>query len=83
MYCTEKEFEKRGASPAWNDEALTQAAEAAVASGVWQGGSTLKNAVITALTPSKSLVRNAKASANKTGVWTIRDAKAVTMGRAY
>lgn len=83
LYCTEKEFEKRGTGPAWNDEALTQAAEAAIASGVWQGGSTLKNAVITPLTPSKSLVRNAKASANKAGVWTIRDAKAVTMGRAY
>ena len=83
LYCTEKEFTKRGAASSWNDEALTQAAKAASASGVWHGGAALKNAVITAVTPSKSLVRNATAHVNKAGTWTLRDSKEITMGKAY
>ena len=83
LYCTEKEFAKRGNSPQWNDEGLTQAAKAAVDSGAWHGEAALKGAVITALTPSKSLVRNATASLNKAASWTLRDSKAITMGKAY
>ena len=83
LYCTEKEFAKRGNSPQWNDEGLTQAAKAAVDSGAWHGEAALKGAVITALTPSKSLVRNATASVNKAGSWILRDSKAITMGKAY
>ncbi|UTC50683.1 hypothetical protein [Treponema sp. OMZ 855] len=83
LYCTEKEFAKRGAAPAWNDEALVQAAEAAVASGVWRDGAVLKSAVIAPITASKSLVRDAKAGVNKAGSWTLRDSKQVTMGKPY
>ena len=83
LYCTEKEFAKRGAAPAWNDEALVQAAEAAVASGVWRGGAVLKSAVIAPITASKSLVRDAKAGINKAESWTLRDSKKVTMGKPY
>ena len=83
LYCTEKEFVKRGSAPDWNDEGLTQAAKAAVDSGVWHGEAALKGAVITALTPSKALVRDAKSSVNKAGSWSLRDSKAITMGTAY
>ena len=83
LYCTEKEFAKRGAAPAWNDEALVQAAEAAVASGVWRDGAVLKSAVIAPITASKSLVRDAKAGVNKAENWTLRDSKKVTMGKPY
>lgn len=83
LYCTEKEFAKRGAAPAWNDEALVQAAEAAVASGVWRSGAVLKSAVIAPITASKSLVRDAKAGVNKAESWTLRDSKKVTMGKPY
>ena len=80
---TEKEFTKRGSTPAWNDEALVRAAETAVASGVWRGGSVLKAAVIAPITASKSLVRDAKTGVNKADSWTLRDSKKVTMGKPY
>ena len=83
LYCTEKEFTKRGSTPAWNDEALVRAAKTAVASGVWRGGSVLKAAVIAPITASKSLVRDAKAGVNKADSWTLRDSKKVTMGKPY
>lgn len=83
LYCTEKEFAKRGAAPAWNDEALVQAAEAAVASGAWRGGAVLKLAVIAPITASKSLARDAKSGVNKAESWTLRDSKKVTMGKPY
>ena len=83
LYCTEKEFAKRGAAPAWNDEELVQAAEAAVASGVWRGGAVLKSAIIAPITASKSLVRDAKSGVNKAESWTLRDSKKVTMGKPY
>ena len=83
LYCTEKEFAKRGAAPAWNDEELVREAEAAVASGVWRGGAVLKSAVIAPITASKSLVRDAKADVNKAESWTLRDSKKVTMGKPY
>lgn len=83
LYCTEKEFAKRGAAPAWNDEELVREAEAAVASGVWRGGAVLKSAIIAPITASKSLVRNAKSGVNKAESWTLRDSKKVTMGKPY
>ena len=83
LYCTEKEFTKRGTAPAWNDEALVQAAEAAVASGAWRGGAVLKLAVIAPITASKSLARDAKSGVNKAESWTLRDSKKVTMGKPY
>jgi len=83
LYCTEKEFIKRGTAPAWNDEALVQAVEAAVASGVWRDGAVLKSAVIAPITASKSLVRDAKSGVNKAESWTLRDSKKVTMGKPY
>ena len=83
LYCTEKEFAKRGATPAWNDEELVREAESAVASGAWQGDAVLKAAVIVPITASKSLVRNAKTTINKADSWTLRNSKAVTMGKPY
>lgn len=83
LYCTEKEFAKRGTTPAWNDEELVREAEAAVTSGAWRGGAVLKSAVIAPITASKSLVRDAKAGVNKAGSWTLRNAKEVTMGQPY
>lgn len=83
LYCTEKEFAKRGAAHAWNDEELGREAEAAVASGVWRGGAVLKSAVIAPITASKSLVRDAKSGVNKAESWTLRDSKKVTMGKPY
>lgn len=83
LYCTEKEFAKRGAPSVWEEEALTSDAEAAVASGVWKGGAGLKDAVIAPVTASRSLVRSTKAAANYAGAWTLRSSKEITMGRAY
>ena len=83
LYCTEKEFAKRGATPAWNDEELVREAESAVASGAWQGDAVLKAAVIVPIPASKSLVRNAKTTINKADSWTLRNSKAVTMGKPY
>ena len=83
LYCTEKEFAKRGSAPTWNDEALVRDAEAAVTSGVWRSGAVLKAAVIAPITASKSLVRNAKTGVNQANSWTLRDSKAVTMGKPY
>jgi len=83
LYCTEKEFAKRGYSPSWNDENLTQDAETAVTSGVWFGSALLKGAVITPITASKSLVRNTKSGMNKADTWSLRTSKAITMGQAY
>ena len=83
LYCAEKEFAKREAAPAWNDEELVQEAEAAVASGAWRGGAVLKAAVIAPITASKSLVRDAKTGVNKADSWTLRDSKMVTMGTPY
>lgn len=83
LYCTEKEFAKRGSAPTWNDEALVRDAEAAVISGVWRSGAVLKAAVIAPITASKSLVRNAKIGVNQANSWTLRDSKAVTMGKPY
>ena len=83
LYCTEKEFAKRGAAPAWNDEKLVREAEAAVASGAWRGGAVLKSAIIAPITASKSLVRDAKSGVNKAESWALRDSKKVTMGKPY
>ena len=83
LYCTEKEFAKRGADPAWNDEQLVREAEAAVESGAWRGGAILKSAVIAPITASKSLVRDAKTGVNKAESWALRDSKKVTMGKPY
>ena len=83
LYCTEKEFAKRGTTPAWNDEELVREAEAAVTSGAWRGGAVLKSAVVAPITASKSLVRDAKAGVNKAGSWTLRNAKEVTLGQPY
>ena len=83
LYCTEKEFAKRGAAPGWNDEALTVDAKVAVAGGVWQSGDTLTSAMIVPLTASKSLVRDPKSSVNKVSSWRLRDSKEVSMGKAY
>lgn len=82
LYCTEKEFQKRGTTSSWNDENLTLAAAAATASGVWQGKPELSGAVITALTASKSLARSIKKHTNTPDSWILRDTKAVTMGIA-
>ena len=83
LYCTEKEFAKREAVPAWNDEELVNEAEAAVASGAWHGEAVLKSAVIAPITASKSLVRDAKVGVNKADSWTLRNAKEVTLGQPY
>ena len=83
LYCTEKEFVKRSAAPAWNDEELVREAELAVASGVWRGEAVLKDAVIAPITASKSLVRSTKTGVNKADSWTLRNWKDVTMGKPY
>lgn len=80
LYCTKKEFTKRGAAPTWNDEALAQDAKAAVANGVWHGEGPLAGAVIAPITASKSLVRNMHTEMNTAAAWTLRKSKAVTMG---
>ncbi len=83
LYCTEKEFVKRGATPASNAEDLVREADLAVATGVWQGAAVLKDAVIAPITASKSLVRSTKTGVNKADSWTLRNWKDVTMGKPY
>ena len=80
LYCTQKEYEKKGKT-AWQGDLLLAAAQEAAHTGAWQGRGDVKDAVIVPLTASKSLKRKrVHAETNNAKSWIVCDAKNVTMG---
>lgn len=80
LYCTQKEYEKKGKT-AWQGEPLLAAAQEAAHTGIWHGRGELKDAIIVPLTASKSLKRKrVNGEMNNAKSWILCDAKNVTMG---